>query len=302
MNGPVYIGIDAGGTRLRLAAEATSGKQTTFETAGVNLWRDGIEIAARRVNQAVVRAASELGEARRAVVLAGIAGAMNESLAEELGKRLVKLEGPALNPVRILSDVQLAHYAAHGPSPGMTVVVGTGSVVFVRSPSGQERVVGGWGYRLGDEGSGYAIARAALRSLADAVDRSRPSPFEHLVTRNPDEPLRSALLRFMYGDDSRIQNLTPAVIVMARKGVTEAVSVVDEQIRLLADQIVEARTESIGLPHRITLTGGLSSNPWYVERLVSRLRTLDPGLDVAAQDIDAANAALGMAKALVNCA
>ena len=57
---------------------------------------------------------------------------------------------------------------------GVAVISGTGSLAFGRNAAGQTARAGGWGYLIGDEGSGYAIARQALQAAARAWDGRGP--------------------------------------------------------------------------------------------------------------------------------
>ena len=54
--------------------------------------------------------------------------------------------------------------------PGVVVIGGTGAVAYGRSADGREVKAGGWGYLMGDEGSGYDIGRRALQMAAQASD------------------------------------------------------------------------------------------------------------------------------------
>ncbi len=54
--------------------------------------------------------------------------------------------------------------------PGIVVIGGTGAVAYGRLADGREVKVGGWGYLMGDEGSGYDIGRYALQRAAQASD------------------------------------------------------------------------------------------------------------------------------------
>lgn len=53
---------------------------------------------------------------------------------------------------------------------GIAAIAGTGSIVFGRNATGQTARVGGWGYLLGDEGSGYDLARRGLQAALYAAD------------------------------------------------------------------------------------------------------------------------------------
>src|SRR4029078_4863826 len=45
---------------------------------------------------------------------------------------------------------------------GIALIAGTGSIAFGRAADGRTKRCGGWGYLLGDEGSGYSVGRGAL--------------------------------------------------------------------------------------------------------------------------------------------
>ena len=53
--------------------------------------------------------------------------------------------------------------AGIGHEPGVVIIAGTGSIAYGHNGQGQAARAGGWGYVLGDEGSGYWIGRHALR-------------------------------------------------------------------------------------------------------------------------------------------
>ena len=51
----------------------------------------------------------------------------------------------------------------HAEGWGLAVIAGTGSIAVGRTPAGRTARAGGWGPLIGDEGSAYAVALAALR-------------------------------------------------------------------------------------------------------------------------------------------
>jgi len=57
---------------------------------------------------------------------------------------------------------------------GVVLMAGTGSFCKGRNAQGEERYAGGWGPLIGDEGSGYDIAREALRAVVKADDNRGP--------------------------------------------------------------------------------------------------------------------------------
>jgi N-acetylglucosamine kinase-like BadF-type ATPase len=83
--------------------------------------------------------------------------------------------------VVVVNDARLV-LAAGGLTEGIACIAGTGSIA-VGVAAGREERAGGWGYLLGDEGSGYWVVREALRELALRQD-----------TRAPFGPLGAAVM------------------------------------------------------------------------------------------------------------
>ncbi|MCI0359969.1 MAG: hypothetical protein L0211_15940, partial [Planctomycetaceae bacterium] len=57
---------------------------------------------------------------------------------------------------------------------GIALIAGTGSLAWGRNEAGETARCGGWGYLLGDEGSGFAIAISGLRAAMRAADGRGP--------------------------------------------------------------------------------------------------------------------------------
>ncbi len=99
----------------------------------------------------------------------------------------------------IVTHDALAVLAAASPSGiGVALISGTGSIAFGRNREGDTARAGGWGHLFGDEGSGWFIAREALRAVAQAFDG-----------RGPGTALTDAMLRAL--DAGTPQQLVQAV-------------------------------------------------------------------------------------------
>src|SRR6185369_3788449 len=85
----------------------------------------------------------------------------------------------------VVNDALVALEAGAPEQPGIVVIAGTGSIAYGRNDRNQSARAGGWGYVLGDEGSGYWIGRAALRAVLREADR-----------RGPQTLLTSLLLKY----------------------------------------------------------------------------------------------------------
>src|SRR5437879_7072469 len=121
-----------------------------------------------------------MGAMRPDACCAGSAGAEVPAGRERLENLLASIL-PGCK-VTVVHDARLV-LAAAGLDSGVALIAGTGSVAFGRDPGGREARAGGWGWLLGDEGSGAWIVREAAREVLRRADAG-----EHLG------PLGSELL------------------------------------------------------------------------------------------------------------
>lgn len=67
-----------------------------------------------------------------------------------------------ITDVKVSSDLVGAAYSLLGNEDGVIGILGTGSVAAIIENQNVKEVLGGYGYLLGDEGSGYAFGKALL--------------------------------------------------------------------------------------------------------------------------------------------
>ena len=135
-------------------------------------------------------------------VCAGAAGVDSPEQEDRL-QALVQAQVPGA-VVRIVHDTHLI-LAAAGVEHGIAVISGTGSVAWGRTPDGRTARAGGWGYLLGDEGSGYWVARQAVRHALELADRGeQPDVLDPATGRRlRTERARLSLLEHFYGKPER---------------------------------------------------------------------------------------------------
>lgn len=167
-------GIDGGGTRTRLALATGTGHELFRRTASAGLIdpRDPARTAAK-LTRIIRDAASDAGAPLPMdVVCAGLAGAGTMHVRTAVRDALLA-EGIARR-ISILGDGEIAFEGALGSRRGILLVAGTGSGAYGRAQDDSIERCGGWGTRLGDEGSGYAVARDGLRAALHAADGRGP--------------------------------------------------------------------------------------------------------------------------------
>ncbi len=171
MTEPLFLGFDAGGSKtICLAGDRATmlgrgqGGPANPNVVGLDGFRSALRESARG-------ALGSAGQRRAVAAWIGVAGSERPTVRDAL--RGAALEALDAEEVWISHDARLL-LAAAGVSSGIAVVAGTGSSVYGRAPDGREVTVGGWGHLLGDEGSGYDMARRALRAVTQAADGRGP--------------------------------------------------------------------------------------------------------------------------------
>src|SRR5205823_555312 len=128
-------------------------------------------IAPRQIESRLTSLVAELGPHRPVACCAGAAGAEVPEGKSRLERLLAKVLPGAR--VAVVHDTRLV-LAAAGLDAGIAVISGTGSVAYGRDAAGREARVGGWGWMLGDEGSGVWIVREAAREVMRRRDAREP--------------------------------------------------------------------------------------------------------------------------------
>src|SRR6266576_3237285 len=171
-----FLGVDGGASKTAALVIDDSGKSLGSGVAGPsNHLRVGIETAARNIERAVNKALVAADVASREIHWAycGIAGADHPAHRQEVVDSL-SVFFPRGN-FTVDNDARIALTGAIGFGPGVVVIAGTGSVAVGRNAAGEEARAGGWGPIVGDEGSGYAIARGGLGAILCAYDGRGPA-------------------------------------------------------------------------------------------------------------------------------
>ena len=168
------IGIDGGGTGTRARLTRADGEVLGFAHAGPSALGQGVQQAWSNVSQAIERSfhianvhAWQPEECAVGLGLAGAIVAKHNRDFMQVSNRFGKIE--------LASDGYTTLLGAHGGRPGAVVAAGTGSIGEALREDGEHVVVGGWGYPVGDEGSGAWIGMRAMREAQLASDGRAPA-------------------------------------------------------------------------------------------------------------------------------
>lgn len=171
----LLLGIDAGGTKT-VACLALGPPADSFEIIGSaragpgNPRAVGFELALGNIDAAVEAAYRNAAVQRAPAASAclAVAGAGREADRARVLNWARSL--PLAKHVDVVHDAEPLLAAGTPEGWGIALIAGTGSLAYGRSLSGETARTGGWGYLIGDEGSGYALAIAGLRAATHAAD------------------------------------------------------------------------------------------------------------------------------------
>ena len=258
-----YIGVDGGGSKTAaLVIDEDQNPLGRGLAGGSNHLRVGIETATRNIERAVNIALVEAGIAIRNVEYAycGIAGADHPAHHQRVVDAL-RIFFPHGNFI-VDTDARIALTGAVGFGSGIVIISGTGSVAFGRNTAGREARAGGWGPTIGDEGSGYAIARDGLSAIVRAHDgRGKATRMTEMLCYNYDMCSPEDLPRFVYATTTHADDIArygKLVIEAARQDDEVASEILDRAGRELGESVlaVARRLEITGTDFPVAYVGG----------------------------------------------
>jgi len=172
----VVVGVDGGGSRTRALLVGFDGTVLAEATGGAsNVQKKGVAGSADVIFDVVKKCIEKSGSSHQAIahVVVGAAGAGRPSTRSELTGAISALAQKNKTPfaqITVETDGRIALEAAFPGKPVVALIAGTGSVALYRTEDGRIHRVGGWGSLIGDEGSGYAIARDACSAVMKEYD------------------------------------------------------------------------------------------------------------------------------------
>jgi N-acetylglucosamine kinase-like BadF-type ATPase len=261
-NRKMVVGIDAGGSSLRIALADLEGGALATAAAGSG---DYVQIGQERfldnLRTAWLRSSHSVSEAAAVCICAGIGCVINPRDAVEAGQLLRRLQAFSSARILCVNDSVTALEGAHAGRPGLHLVAGTGSVCVGKSKDGALVRVGGLGPLFDDAGSGYAIGRAALKLVTKGGDgRGKPPAWARRIFQKLDILSSSDLYRRIHGDaDKRgvISSLAPVVFEEARHGDPAAVAILEEASSALAGLVIACADRVKWHSPAVTMSGSL---------------------------------------------
>jgi N-acetylglucosamine kinase-like BadF-type ATPase len=294
------LGIDAGGSKTvcyladsrgRIVGEGRGG--------GANLHAHG-ELEVEKVLHGVIEQALGEHSTVPAAVCVGIAGVDRED-DDRIVRAMMRRLGFRTRTL-VVNDALIALVASVGDHPGVVIIAGTGSIAYGVNPDGQAARAGGWGYVLGDEGSGFWIGRKALMAVVREADGRGPrTGLTPLVLDHFGIAAVSGLVREVY-EPGRHRQAVAALGPVVERARADGDVVAAEILRHASEELARAAASVIaqlqmrGDAFRVVLSGSIFRLiPYLVDDVTQRLAEVAPRATVERLAAEPARGALHLA-------
>ncbi|MDP9111501.1 MAG: hypothetical protein M3M96_07715 [Candidatus Eremiobacteraeota bacterium] len=277
----VAVGVDAGGssTVVGVSHDAAFIRKTVGPAA--NPTSLGVKAASDAIATTIFAALD--GVPPNAIVV-GAAGAGRGEVARDMTAALQSRFSGAT--VEVSDDAHIALRAAIPQGPGAVLIAGTGSIAYALW-EGESYRSGGYGYLLGDDGSGFAIGAATAKALLRHYDGRAPrDEFIDAIETALDARSPLDVLARMYGSPNpvtSVASLAPVAIESANRGSRSAGKIVQGAALELAE-LVKSLVKRAGMSPSsapIVLAGGLlESNSMLTFLLETRLQNDLPSMPI----------------------
>ncbi|KRC61613.1 hypothetical protein ASE14_12285 [Agromyces sp. Root81] len=275
MNSTSTLAIDAGQSGIKVRHTDASGSGE-WSAPGIRTDLPLLPQLARIIEQA-----HEGGRTAERVGL-GVSGLTDDEF--DAGYLLAAAAPIGARSVHLAHDSITAYLGALGDERGVVVAAGTGVVTLAVGATETARV-DGWGYIMGDAGSGYWLGRAGLEAVMRAHDgRGAPTALTEVV--RADFPDLEAAYIELQGDLGRVQRIASyarAVADAAAAGDAVAEQIVTDGARELAASAFAGlrRVGESGVPDpHVRGVGGLFLGEVLGREFVAAIRAEIPGAEI----------------------
>jgi N-acetylglucosamine kinase-like BadF-type ATPase len=253
----LVVGADIGGTATRAAVSDLDGRILSIATGGSgNPNTVGLAGSAAQISAVIQQALAGRAGTVVAVVI-GLAGG-SRAAADPRFLRAAVPDQVGVVPA-LVSDLSVAFSAATPARLGYVIVAGTGAVAAEVVDAELVSQRDGWGWLLGDVGSGFWLGRAAVRATLRALQEAVPlTPLHRDVLATANATDYPSLLQVCYSSAPiRLAGFAPLVSRQAEAD-PDAHKIAEEAARALAGLVISLRPRN---KQPIVLAGSVLTRP-----------------------------------------
>ncbi|MDO9575766.1 MAG: BadF/BadG/BcrA/BcrD ATPase family protein [bacterium] len=263
------IGVDGGGTKTKAILANDRGEvlgekeigQSNYQIIGRENFKKTI---IGLINDLIKDSRIEKGKISK--VSLGLAGVGRENEKKDVQNILRDAGFYSI----VENDAVIALIGALGGKSGVVIIAGTGSIALGKNESNEIARAGGWGYILGDEGSGFYIGKNALiYALKEYDGRGKKTILTEMIKQNLKISNTEEVIPMVYSGKltrAGIADLAKLVFKAARTGDKIANVILDKagnELGLLAYAVIK-RLKFKSKEVDIGLVGGIFKEKEYL--------------------------------------
>ena len=284
----IILAVDGGATKTALTIRTVDGQELFSATStSSNYQAIGRERVQQTFEKLFTQASEAIAEKTFTVATFAIAGIDTEQdahIVREIVETSVANSPFTVEKLLVENDVEATLLGIADSQPATLLISGTGAICF--SYNGKKIVrTGGWGHRVGDEGSGYWLGQQVAKAIFRAADgRSEPTILTDLVLNGHNLETVERLLNWIYHADytnARLASFSSYVQQAVEHGDKIAIQIAKDaanELALLATATLNKAGYDHGA-HPLFINGGvLKNNPAIYEHFVKKVQGTFPHL------------------------
>ena len=270
MNDRIVIGVDGGGTSLRVALATTTGERVSIGLAGTGNFHDvGLDALCANLKLAHSRALArpEAPPRQADAIFLGLGSVATEEDRSAIRNVVNDLALAPEGRIGVDHDLRVAMAGCLAGQTGIVLITGTGTACYGRDELGRSWQAGGWGHLLDDPGSSYWLGlQAMIAAVRDYDGRGRPTSLRASIQEALNLKSIQQILRRV-----DLEGMTRNEIAALARLVTEAAMDEDAVAREIIDRgaselaaMVATVASKLGMsdpadPVPVSVTGGLTN-------------------------------------------
>src|SRR5699024_9278973 len=277
------LAIDGGATKTVAVIADEKGNVLASSEAGSSNYHVVGKTAAIRTLKTVIRNAINSLNVKSNIfdigifALAGIDTEADQINVAKIVKEVLVALNIHFNKLIVENDALSVLFGMTKGDPGAILIAGTGAIASAYDGGNIPVRGGGWGHKVGDEGSGYWIGKEAIRAILKSYDgRGSDTVLSKNVLQHLDLKNDKELYNWVYSEERSIHHIA-ALAVFVAKAARDGDHVSKSIIECAIDELfllIDSTVRKAGISDRsfkLLFLGGILQNNHYVR---SRLTDL----------------------------
>lgn len=261
LNRKDVVVVDAGGTTSKFAIYRDDRCLKKLELPSSHI----LQVGREKMIETLSRGVEEIKLDRDINIVFGLAGFGSDKKIKDEIKVAIKEKFHSFD-YYLTNDVELAYYSEFARTTGILLILGTGSIGYKYENNKFIRT-GGWGYKIGDEASGYDLGMKLIKAFCRQVDnRSKKTCLygkvrEYLSLENDYD----LILKVQNMTRTEIASLSKLVFELYKNNDKNAIEIVNSMVDEIID-LIDALDD--GKIKKVALFGGLTKADINLESLI----------------------------------